>query len=108
MAAVGENSLNYRGGRFPVGASKILHFLNPNAFIIIDSNASRAFSLTHNVSFRGSTQPGYTGKKYSECMGYAQDDIYSYGYKAFRDLESGTPLCRIYDKLTFVTGSRVK
>jgi hypothetical protein len=108
LAADGENSLNYRGGRFPVGASKILHFFNPNGFIIIDSNAARAFSLTHNVSFRGSTRPSYTGKKYSECMGYAQVDISNYGYKAFCELESGTPICRIYDKLTFVTGSRMK
>ncbi len=26
LAAAGADSLNYRGGRFPVGASKILHF----------------------------------------------------------------------------------
>jgi hypothetical protein len=108
LAADGEHSLNHRGGRFPVGASKILHFLNPNIFIIIDSNAARAFSIAHNVSFRGSTQPGYTGKRYTECMRYAQDDISSYCYKDFNDLESGTPICRIYDKLTFVTGSRMK
>jgi hypothetical protein len=108
LAAEGEHSLNHRSGRFPVGASKILHFLNPNAFIIIDSNASRAFRLAHKISFRGSTLPGYNGKKYSECMGYAQVDISNYGYKAFCELESGTPICRIYDKLTFVTGSRMK
>jgi ankyrin repeat protein len=108
LAADGENSLNYRGGRFPVGASKILHFLNPNAFIIIDSNAARAFKASHNVSFRDSAQPGYSGKKYVECLGLAQAHISQFGLKDFSDLESGTPLCRIYDKLTFITGVQIK
>jgi hypothetical protein len=108
LAAAGFDSLNYRGGRFPVGASKILHFLNPELFIIIDSNAARAFRVLHNVSFRDSTQPGYDGIKYVDCMRLAQDDICSFGYEAFSALESNTPLCRIYDKLTFVAGSQMK
>jgi hypothetical protein len=108
LAASGDASLNYRGGRFPVGASKILHFLNPNAFIIIDSNAACAFKASHNVSFRDSTQPGYSGKKYVECLGLAQAHISEFGLKAFSDLESDTPLCRIYDKLTFITGVQIK
>lgn len=108
LAEDGVNSLNCRGGRFPVGASKVLHFLNPDAFIIIDSNAARAFRVSHNLSFRDSTQPGYTGAKYVKCLELAQADINSYGYKAFCELESGTPLCRIYDKLTFITGAQEK
>lgn len=108
LAEDGDGSLNYRGGRFPVGASKILHFLNPNGFIIVDSNAARAFRASHNVSFHNSTQPSYNGIKYVECLGLAQADISRYGFKTFSDLESGTPICRIYDKLTFITGVELK
>jgi len=108
LAKDGDCSLNYRGGRFSVGASKILHFLNPNGFIIIDSNAARAFRASHNVSFHNSTRPGYTGKKYIECLDLSLSDISKYGFENFSDLESGTPVCRIYDKLTFITGAGLK
>ena len=37
-----------------------------------------------------------------EC---ARADILDYGLEDFMALEEGTPITRIYDKLTFVTGS---
>jgi len=91
---------------FHVGATKILHFLNPELFIIVDSNAARAFRIAWKLPFRNATQPGYSADLYLECMKRAQMDISMYGLEQFRALEPNVPVTRIYDKLTFVTGSR--
>ena len=90
---------------FHVGATKILHFLNPLFFIIVDSNAARAFREVHHVPFKNTTQPGYTSELYVKCMLRAQQDIKDFGVKNFQNLEPGSPITRIYDKLTFATGS---
>lgn len=90
---------------FPVGATKILHFLNPEFFIIVDSNAARAFRKCHEVPFINSTKPGYSDERYIECIQYAQQDIKDFGVNNFQNLEPGSPITRIYDKLTFATGS---
>ena len=91
---------------FYVGASKILHFLNPELFIMVDSNAARAFRIAHSVPFKNATRPGYSAERYVECMKFAQKDISQYGSDKFQALEPNTPITRIYDKLTFVTGSQ--
>lgn len=104
LSSPGEKGLNQTGHEFHVGASKILHFLNPEAFIIIDSNAARAFSHSHDVGFRSTTQPGYSSDKYIECMRLAKKDVLDYGFEKFCALNKGVPLARIYDKLTFITG----
>lgn len=90
---------------FWVGASKVLHFLNPELFIIIDSNAARAFKTAHNITFRKNAPQGYSASRYYECMKLAQTDILGFNSDKFQALESDTPITRIYDKLTFVTGS---
>ena len=107
LSSAGKDGLNQRGNsnHFHVGATKILHFINPYVFIIIDSNASRAFKKAHNVGFLGTTQPGYSSDKYIECMECAKIDILEYGIDDFMAIEEGTPIARIYDKLTFITGS---
>jgi hypothetical protein len=75
LAANEEGALHQeQNDHFYVGASKILHFLNPNLFIIIDSNASRAYKLAHGVNFVNSSQPGYSPEKYKECMECAKND----------------------------------
>jgi len=103
----GVNALHAdRNKHFYVGATKILHFLNPELFIIIDSNAARAFHSAWQVPFKNSTQPGFSAELYLECMKRAWSEIYDYGLNRFQALEPGTPITRIYDKLTFVTGSR--
>lgn len=105
-------SLNGNGGlnenqnnHFHVGATKILHFLNPRIFIIVDSNASRAFRMSHAVPFRNTAQPGYSDRLYVQCMECARKDIIEYGVERFKALEPDTPITRIYDKLTFATGA---
>jgi hypothetical protein len=108
LAEDGVDGLNRRKGGFHVGATKILHFINPDGFLIIDSNASRAFRSHHDISFRNTTQPGYTADKYIACMKCAQEDILVYGVDNFLALEPETPMARIYDKLTFITGSDIQ
>lgn len=103
----GPEGLNQKGYKFHVGATKILHFINPNLFIIVDSNAARSFKKHHKVKFKNSTQPGYSGDLYVECLSLAKKDITNFGKKKFKELEKGTPLARIYDKLTFITGSEL-
>ncbi len=105
LAAGGKDGLNQVGGQFHVGATKILHFLNPQAFIIVDSNAARAFRQSHHVDFRNTSQPGYSGERYIDCMEYARQDILDFGVGDFCNLDAGVPITRIYDKLTFITGS---
>ena len=89
-----------------VGATKILHFLNPELFIIVDSNAARAFRETHKIPFKKATQPGYLAELYINCMQCVQGDISTYGFERFQALEPGTPITKIYDKLTVVTGAK--
>ncbi len=105
LSAKGRGGLNQRGDEFHVGTTKVLHFINPELFLIIDSNASRAFKFFHKVKYRNTTQPGYSAAKYIECLELAQKDIVTFGVSSFRALENGVPMARIYDKLTFVTGS---
>lgn len=104
LASGGKNSLNQTGDEFHVGATKILHFLSPELFVIVDSNTARAFRMAHNVDFRNTTQPGYTADKYIECLRHAQSDINYFGTVEFHALENGTPTARIYDKLSYATG----
>jgi hypothetical protein len=109
LSSPGKDGLNQRGNNssFHVGATKILHFINPFVFFILDSNASRAFNKYHNVKLRKSSPQGYSVDKYIECMKCAKADILKYGLERFIDIEKGTPITRIYDKLTFVTGAEM-
>jgi len=107
LSAKGTGALHAKQAKhFHVGATKILHFLNPELFIIVDSNASRAFRTAWKLPFRRTTQPGYSANLYLECMKRIQVDMQTYGLERFRALDPGVPVTRIYDKLTFVTGSR--
>ena len=106
LSAQGRGALHQKGSNFHAGTTKILHFLNPRLFIMIDSNAARAFRLAHDVPFRNATQPGYSAERYVNCMEHAQKDIQRYGASEFQDLDRDTPITRIYDKLTFMTGKK--
>jgi hypothetical protein len=97
----GEGALN-KHGHFYVGATKILHFLNPELFIIVDSHAAEAFLKVHGI------KPGYSSQKYWHCMAFAQKDIQTYGLERFKAHDPGTPITTIYDKLTFMTGKYLK
>ena len=62
---------------FHVGASKILHWLAPELFIMVDQNVARAFRRCHDVASRNSTQPGYNAAKYVQCLTCAQSQTFS-------------------------------
>jgi hypothetical protein len=91
-----------------VAATKILHWLNPELFIIVDSNVARAFRQRFSIAFRDTTQPGYTPEKYLACLRHTQNQIRAYGPERFRTLERGTPEARIFDKIAFVVGMEEK
>jgi len=86
---------------FHVGATKILHFLAPDLFPIVDSYAARVFKTEFEIRYRATTQPGYGPERYIEVMEQARSLIRSYGKDEFKALEPGTPLMRVFDKLVF-------
>jgi hypothetical protein len=107
------NSLALAGTLHPedqshVGATKTLHWLFPNLFLMVDSHAARAYRTHFAVGFRKGTQPGYSSDRYLACLRQAQREIQMFGVEAFQQLEPGTPEARIFDKIAFVVGKRLK
>jgi hypothetical protein len=116
----GPEGLNRRneGEDFYVGASKILHFLVPDLFIILDSNARRELSRYH--SFSKSRKDGLS---YLTAMACYQRELTEWSgshddpdFQKLVALDSSwrrfggvreTPLRRILDKCAFA-GSKAK
>jgi hypothetical protein len=105
LAADGERGLHEQGKAFHVGATKILHFLNPELFTIVDANTARTLKAELGISYRSGTQPGYSGERYVGALSEIKKRIRGYGIERFRSLEPGTPTLRIFDKLAFVYGA---
>ena len=101
LAAGGSESLHRLGNRFDVGATKILHFLIPKLFIIVDKFVARAFAAAWQVPF--AKNPVHSLRTYRMCLKHAQSDICAYAGN-LQALEPYAPLPRIYDKLAFITG----
>jgi hypothetical protein len=105
LAASGEGALHGNPEKqFHVGATKILHWIAPALFIIMDRNVASALQAHHAVGFAKGTLPGYTAERYFSCLLHAQTEIEAYGYERFRRLEPATPLARVFDKVAFVAG----
>lgn len=100
-----DGELCQKGNNFHVGATKLLHFLYPELFPIIDSNVAATLRKHFDISYKNSTQPGYSHEKYLESMLAIQKYICTYGSENFRMLEAGTPITRIFDKLAYVSGA---
>jgi hypothetical protein len=105
LAAGGAGGLHEQGKAFHVGATKILHFVHPELFMIVDANTARALKDAFGIPYRGRTQPGYSAKRYVQSLSEVQRRIRDYGVERFRSLEPGTPALRIFDKLAFVYGA---
>lgn len=104
----GEGSLHAKGSHFHVGTTKILHWIAPQLFLIIDKYVACAFKECHKVPYKTySTQPGYDAQKYLDCLRVAQAEIKSLGYDAIRKLEPGLPLARLFDKVAFIVGQEL-
>jgi hypothetical protein len=105
LAEAGEDALNADpSDQFHVGATKILHWIVPALFIMVDANVAKAFQAHHRVNYKRSTQPGYTAKKYVECLQHAQNEIQAYGYEKFMRIEPATPVARLFDKAAWISG----
>lgn len=89
-----------------VAATKTLHWLFPDLFLMVDSNVAEAFREHFGMKFRRSTQPGYCSQKYFSCLREAQKEIRSFGADQFRQLEPETPEARIFDKIAFIVGKQ--
>lgn len=99
-----EGQLHHKD--FHVGATKILHWLIPDLFLMVDRNSARAYRKYLGINYRDTTQPGYSADKYLECLMLAQCEIQSFGEQEFRKISSGTPLARTFDKIAFMLGQR--
>jgi len=84
-----------------VATTKILHWLFPDLFLMLDSRVARVFRDVFGVKFVKSTQPGYSTEKYVQCLQLAQSDIRSFGAERFRALEASMPEARIFDKIAW-------
>ncbi len=101
LAMGGEGGLHEKKKSFHVGATKILHFLNPELFIIVDSKVANVLKNMCGIPYRVSTQPGYSGELYVRSLSEVRKRTSDYGAKRFRSLEPDTPLMRVFDKLVF-------
>jgi hypothetical protein len=105
LAASGEGALHgNQDKQFHVGATKILHWIAPALFIVLDRNVASAFRRHHQMEFANTTQPGYTAEKYFACLKHAKAEIEAYGVERFRSIEPATPLVRLFDKVAWVAG----
>jgi len=105
LASGGEEGLNNQGNEFHVGATKILHFLNPELFAIIDGNIAKILRSVCKIPYRDMGQPGYSSDLYIQSLFAIRDLIANHGIDRFRSLESGTPLIRIFDKIAFAVNA---
>jgi hypothetical protein len=106
LAARGTGALNTNStSAFYVGASKVLHWLNPELFLIIDSFIARAFH-THpdpasRVRIIRAGAPCYSAALYLRCLAHAQREITAYGEAQLRRDGGGLPLMNIYGNVAF-------
>jgi len=101
LANGGQDGLNAQGNDFHVGATKLLHFINPELFMIIDSNTAAALRNNFKSPYKNTAQPGYSSAKYIQSLTAIKTVLVDYGEKQFRSLEPATPSMRIFDKIAF-------
>ena len=92
--------LGKNGKRFDVGATKILHFLNPHLFPILDRNVASAMREMGYIPFTKTTQPGWSPGRYIEMMRVIQIEIESSGLPW---ADPRLPI-RLFDKAAFIVG----
>jgi hypothetical protein len=116
LSKKGKNSLNLSSQQrgFQTGASKILHFLIPDLFIIVDSNARSELSKYYGFS----KYRRVDGKRYVDAMELYKEELIKWvhenddknfsklltfdsSWKKFSGTRE-TPLTRIIDKCSFV------
>lgn len=106
LAATGSTGLHVTGNRhFYVGASKILHWLNPELFLILDGHIATAFhhhpDLHARVTIYRAGVPQYSSAVYLQCMRQAQREILLYGEEQLRRDGKDLPLANIVGNVAF-------
>jgi hypothetical protein len=86
--------------RFVVGATKVLHFLNPKLFLIIDKRVAGSLREIQSTLPRDPT--AYSGARYFEALGVVHDHLRRFGITRMRRLDRGSPLLRTVDKVLFI------
>ena len=97
-------NLDDNGNDFHVGTTKVLHFIHPALFPIIDSKSSQVLRDEFGVVYRKSTQPGYSDERFIDSMKAIKDLVNLHGTQSIQALEPYSPITRIFDKLAFVNG----
>ncbi len=87
------------GKRFVVGATKALHFLNPELFLIVDKNV--AAKLHQHTPLLPMSATNYTGFDYALALRVVASAVRGYGVSRLRYLQAGQPALRIVDKILF-------
>ena len=109
LASANESPLSGQPKKhFHVGATKMLHWIAPDLFLMLDQNVARVFQRHYAVGYSNASQPRYTAKKYLQCLKHAQDEICKYGGQRFPFIEPRTPMARLFDKVAFVEGQKLK
>jgi len=88
-----------------VAATKILHWLFPGLFLMMDSKVAQTFRSVFGVAYVKSTRPGYSAERYLQCLQLAQADIRLFGAARFEMLEANTPEARIFDKIAWASSA---
>jgi hypothetical protein len=104
LAARGTGALNVQStSAFDVGASKVLHWLNPELFLIIDRKiAQTLYPLIYPGSrFHLIRSSDYSADFYLRCLTYAQREIVAYGEEQLRRDARELPLTNIYGNIAF-------
>jgi hypothetical protein len=102
-----RTDLDVAGKAFDVGATKVLHFLNPWFFPIIDSNAAAALRQAGKIAFRKSTTPGYGAERYVEAQVVLKAEMLRHGHEVRKAARAqGLPELRIVDKALFVSAQQ--
>ena len=75
LVEYGANSLHIQQKRFDVGATKIMHFLHPELFIMIDSNVADVLKKYYSLPYRSGTLKEYSFDKYHHAMIIYRNEI---------------------------------
>lgn len=100
LSAKEDNCLDARGYGFSVGATKIMNFLFPELFVIVDKWVKKGLRKTGPLNFR----------KYWSVMTLCQDQLNEWqtSHGDLKNLikldQQPTTLTRIFDKCAFVMG----
>ncbi len=100
-----SSSLAEQDKDFHVGATKILHFIHPELFPIVDSNSATVLRDEFGIKYARSGQLGYSKDRYILAMKSIQSFVLENA--TLHELERGTPITRIFDKLAFVQGAEL-